>query len=258
MTTLGLGEQLERALQLGTDFLGLELGIVSRIRGDDYEVHACVAPPGTALEPGQHFSRSRTYCDLIFAKGELVAIDHMAASGHRGHPCYEQFGLEAYIGVIVEVQGERYGTLNFSSVQPRPVGFSDGERMFVRLLARWIGSAIERDAAARALRLSETRLRGLFELSPVGIALNDYATGAFVDLNQALLHPTGYTREEFIALSYWDVTRGSTSQWSASNWSAWRRPVVTARSKRNTSARMAAAIRWSSTGWWSTTTPGAN
>ncbi len=206
MTTLGLGEQLERALQLGTDFLGLELGIVSRIRGDDYEVHACVAPPGTALEPGQHFSRSRTYCDLIFAKGELVAIDHMAASGHRGHPCYEQFGLEAYIGVIVEVQGERYGTLNFSSVQPRPVGFSDGERMFVRLLARWIGSAIERDAAARALRLSETRLRGLFELSPVGIALNDYATGAFVDLNQALLHPTGYTREEFIALSYWDVT----------------------------------------------------
>ena len=60
--------------------------------------------------------------------------------------------------------------------------------------------------AAEALQASEARLRGLFELSPIGIALNDYQTGAFVDLNQALLQPTGYTREGFTALSYWDLT----------------------------------------------------
>lgn len=60
--------------------------------------------------------------------------------------------------------------------------------------------------AARALQASETRLRGLFELSPIGIALNDYETGEFVDLNQALLAPTGYSREEFVSLSYWDLT----------------------------------------------------
>ena len=206
MTSLGLDEQLERALQLGTDFLGLELGIVSRIRGDDYEVRAFVAPSASLLERGQCFPLGRTYCDLTLAAGDLVAIDHMAASENRGHPCYGAFGLEAYIGVMLEVQGERYGTLSFSSVQPRPVPLGEGERMFVRLLARWIGAAIERDEAARAVKLSEARLRGLFELSPVGIALNDYETGAFVDLNEALLRPTGYTREEFTALSYWDVT----------------------------------------------------
>ena len=60
--------------------------------------------------------------------------------------------------------------------------------------------------AAEALHESETRLRGLFELSPIGIALNDYETGEFVDLNHALLEPTGYSREEFVALSYWDIT----------------------------------------------------
>lgn len=53
---------------------------------------------------------------------------------------------------------------------------------------------------------SESRLRGLFELSPVGIALNDYESGAFVEINNALIAPTGYTREEFLALSYWDIT----------------------------------------------------
>ncbi len=64
----------------------------------------------------------------------------------------------------------------------------------------------ETKRATHALQASETRLRGLFELSPIGIALNDYETGEFVDLNQALLQPTGYRREEFVSLSYWDVT----------------------------------------------------
>ncbi|NBQ67664.1 MAG: PAS domain S-box protein [Nitrosomonadaceae bacterium] len=55
-------------------------------------------------------------------------------------------------------------------------------------------------------RDSETRLRALFEMSPVGIALNDYATGQFIEFNDALLAPTGYTREEFLNLTYWDIT----------------------------------------------------
>lgn len=60
--------------------------------------------------------------------------------------------------------------------------------------------------AQAELELNEARLRGLFELSPIGIALNDYETGHFVDLNHALWTSTGYTREEFIGLSYWDIT----------------------------------------------------
>ncbi|KDE39016.1 diguanylate cyclase/phosphodiesterase (GGDEF & EAL domains) with PAS/PAC sensor(s) [Nitrincola lacisaponensis] len=58
----------------------------------------------------------------------------------------------------------------------------------------------------QALKLSESRLRGLFELSPIGIALNEFDTGRFVDLNDALLAPTGYTREEFTDLSYMSIT----------------------------------------------------
>ncbi|QCU89904.1 PAS domain S-box protein [Thiomicrorhabdus sediminis] len=58
----------------------------------------------------------------------------------------------------------------------------------------------------QALLESETRLRGLFELSSMGIALNDYDTGAFIEFNNALLQQTGYSREEFNALSYWELT----------------------------------------------------
>lgn len=60
--------------------------------------------------------------------------------------------------------------------------------------------------AQQALSISEARLRGLFELSPLGIALNDFETGTFIDINPALLAPTGYSEEEFRQLSYWQVT----------------------------------------------------
>jgi PAS domain S-box-containing protein len=56
------------------------------------------------------------------------------------------------------------------------------------------------------LQLSEARLRGLFELSPLGIALTDYDNGAFIEVNDALLAPTGYTREEFVQLTFWQIT----------------------------------------------------
>ena len=46
----------------------------------------------------------------------------------------------------------------------------------------------------------------LFEFCPIGIALNDFETGRFMDLNHALVAPSGYTAEEFVELSYWDVT----------------------------------------------------
>ncbi|MBX3617136.1 PAS domain S-box protein [Nitrosomonas sp.] len=53
---------------------------------------------------------------------------------------------------------------------------------------------------------SEVRLNALFEMSPVGITLNDYRTGKFLEVNNALLTPTGYTRAELLNLTYWDIT----------------------------------------------------
>ncbi len=58
-----------------------------------------------------------------------------------------------------------------------------------------------------SLRDNEEKFRVMFEASPVGIALNDIE-GAFVDANAAILQMLGYSREEFLRLSYWDITGG--------------------------------------------------
>jgi diguanylate cyclase (GGDEF)-like protein/PAS domain S-box-containing protein len=95
----------------------------------------------------------------------------------------------------------------------------------------WIlsrGKVMSRDAQGRALRMaglyrdtsarkmaedalkdSETKFRSLFELSPVGIALTDLHSGQYLAVNDALVAPTGYLREELLSMSQRDLTRAN-------------------------------------------------
>lgn len=95
---------------------------------------------------------------------------------------------------------------------------------------RWIwtavrGTVIERDEAGHPLHMvgtqmdisvrkatelalmeSESNFRSLFELSPVGICLADATSGRYLKVNDALVRSTGYTREELLQLTFWDIT----------------------------------------------------
>ncbi|MDR3393699.1 MAG: PAS domain S-box protein [Parasulfuritortus sp.] len=64
----------------------------------------------------------------------------------------------------------------------------------------------QRKTVEEALQQNEQRFRGLFELSSVGIALNDYVTGQFLAANDALLAATGYPRDELLTLSNREIT----------------------------------------------------
>jgi len=71
--------------------------------------------------------------------------------------------------------------------------------------------AAARDITERIQKENETTYQkelfnALFELSPIGIALNDFETGLYINVNAKLLEPTGYTKEEFLKLSYFQVT----------------------------------------------------
>ena len=63
-------------------------------------------------------------------------------------------------------------------------------------------------ASSTELKLlrSEEKFHFLFQHSPIGMAMVDHATGQFLEVNQSVLNSTGYTREEFLKLSYWDIT----------------------------------------------------
>ena len=63
----------------------------------------------------------------------------------------------------------------------------------------------ERLRAENASQLKEEKLRGLFELCPLGIALTDM-DGRFVRFNEAFREICGYPADELMQLDYWALT----------------------------------------------------
>ncbi len=55
------------------------------------------------------------------------------------------------------------------------------------------------------LRVSEEKLRGLYELAPVGIALTD-TSGKYIEYNEAFREICGYPDAELKTLDYWKLT----------------------------------------------------
>lgn len=163
--TLTIDEQLTQALKIGTELLKLDLGIISRIEGDTYTVLYGYSPDGS-LKAGQVFNFKETYCELTYQADDLVSIGNMAESPYKRHPCYAAFGLETYIGVPLQVNGKRFGTLNFSSPSVREQPFANTDRDFFSLMGKWVSTMLERKFAEEKLYTSELNLRSILDNSP--------------------------------------------------------------------------------------------
>ena len=157
LTALEPLETLRASLQVAVDHLHLEYGIVSHIdvASQQYRIEAQVSPPGT-LEDNQVFALGSTYCSETLARHDILAIANAEKSGYRDHPCFREFRLAAYLGAPITVNGELFGTINFSSSTSRDHDFDPSDLEFIRLLARWSGAFIERMRAVD--QLDEARL----------------------------------------------------------------------------------------------------
>ncbi|WP_297793337.1 ATP-binding protein [uncultured Marinobacter sp.] len=147
-----LDQRINRALELGKQHLSLDVGIVSEITSHVYTVRWFHAPAESGLQSGTAFPVEKTYCALLLGQGENLAINHMGQSEFQHHLCYKEFGLESYIAAPIEVDNRLFGTLNFSSGSPREVAFTEADRMFVVLMARWIASLLQQHSHENTLR----------------------------------------------------------------------------------------------------------
>lgn len=154
-------QRVQRFLELGCQCFDLEFGILSQIEGDRYQVFAVHGLDD--LQPNDVFDLSQTYCEITINSADPVGFEYAKESEWFTHPCYQSLRLEAYLGMRVMVNGQLYGTLNFSSLSPRSRQFIDADRELVQLMAQWIGSTLERQNAEAALQQSEARYRAIVE-----------------------------------------------------------------------------------------------
>ncbi|RBP80575.1 response regulator [Marinomonas rhizomae] len=174
---LSLAEKLQRILQVGAEQFALPIGLISSINGDSYRVEYSHTPNGEVV-PGTIFDLGNTYCVHTLKSDKPTSYFHTAISDIKEHPCYQNFGLEAYIGIVLYVGGKRWGTLNFSSPNPKKKAFGDDDYEVMKLLAQWVGNemthAYDRSVQAQyenELREQKVIFESLFEHAPEAIVL---------------------------------------------------------------------------------------
>ncbi len=161
--SLSLADQLRRLTNLVVARFGRGSAIISRIVPNGLEVmEANAFDPRVA--PGFVFSGEHTYSWEALRRDELVAIwDAHAQPEWREHPATVTYGLRAFVGAPLRVGGRLFGSVAWSSPFARPRPFRPADLDYVRLVAEWIGTAIERDEATRALAAANEGLEAAAE-----------------------------------------------------------------------------------------------
>ncbi|MTH95177.1 diguanylate cyclase [Roseibium sp. RKSG952] len=189
-------QKIDQILKLGCHHFGLPFGIISRIEGSSYEVVRAECPNGE-IQAGARFDLDNTYCEITLGADGPLAISRMSSSGHETHPCYSAFGLETYIGAPVIVDGERYGTINFTSPDPRDREFTRNDSEIVRQFAEWVGHEIARQQDQDALLEAYTSLERISNTDDLTGILN---RRAFMQRANTELKRSRKTRQKLAVL----------------------------------------------------------
>ena len=107
--------------------------------------------------------------------------------------------------VPISVEGKFWGFLGFDDCR-RGRTWEPEEIALLQSAAGLISARLDLQRSVTALVRSESKFRAMFELSPVGMALNDLESGRFLEANKALLEMVGYSLKEFQRLNLWEIT----------------------------------------------------
>ncbi|MFL0809365.1 MAG: GAF domain-containing sensor histidine kinase [Agarilytica sp.] len=174
----GLDELVRVYLKAGLNIFGFETGIVSRIESDTYTVVDVVSNQDV-INKGDQYPLEGTYCSEVFQCGKVLGFPHVGELSYmKEHPVYVNLHLESYLSAPIKVDGEIYGTLNFTSTQKRESGFSEHERDLIVLMANAIGNFLLIRDRENKLNESNTQLKKLVGFvahdirNPVGTILS--------------------------------------------------------------------------------------
>lgn len=156
-TDLPVDQRVQRAIDIGREFLGVDNGVLSYTGDGRYEVVRTNIESGPYVEGGV-VDLDGTWCRHVVNTGETLGFADATATQYRDDVALETTDLHCYLGAAVDVDDEMYGTLCFSNDDPRGDPITDRERNFVSVLAEWVGAELERRKHYAELRTQNERL----------------------------------------------------------------------------------------------------
>lgn len=200
-------DQLQLAIKVIVELLGMEAGIISQIEEeeDEYTILYChQSREEYELSKGKKYIFKDTYCSVVYAANDAVAIDDFANSKYSDHPCFRNSTVKSYIGIPIIVDGERFGTLNSFSLNQRSEPFKEFDIKFMRLAGRWVSAMLEKYNIEDALRQSEDRHRFIVE-NQTELICRFLPDTTLTFVNEAYCRFFQKSREELTGISFLDL-----------------------------------------------------
>ncbi len=178
-----LQQRLDALLESGRKHFGLEIGLVSRITGDRWEVVAIQAPTGFPVGRGTVLPLEQTWCRKTLTADRPLDVPQAAGTPWADDPARSALPFEAYLGTSIRVGGRSFGTLAFASFEARGSRFTATHRDLLLLMAHRIGSELVREDWNRrsAARRGESEA-----LRPRAARTQATASPPALDLNASL------------------------------------------------------------------------
>ncbi|WP_245621584.1 sensor domain-containing diguanylate cyclase [Enterovibrio calviensis] len=164
----GLDYQIDALIRMGLERFNLDIGILSIIDGDHYEIRHVVCPDDIPIKQGDSFPYDMSYCWVTLEADGPIAMEQVGKTDVLGnHPAYQAFGLESYIGIPIRVNNKVQGTLNFTSPNPYPREFKEIDLDSLCLMATWLEVEYARRLQQDELEKLNARLEELVRTDPL-------------------------------------------------------------------------------------------
>lgn len=154
---LELPDQLNRLLNFGCQLFGMDAGLVGHMTSTGYEIDEVYGPEAFPLRRGQILDVEDTYCAEVIRSGRPAAVPDVRGTPFAERHAYREFGLQAYLGSPLIVDGSVYGCISFFGLDPHARAFDSREIDMQNVMANWVSGRLarvraesQRDVAYRA------------------------------------------------------------------------------------------------------------
>ena len=135
---------------------------------------------------------------------DLITLDYQLPDGD-GLDLLEEIKPQIGFTPVVMVTGHGDEKTAVRAFEAGASGYVVKDRRLTSMLPSTLEKALDHRLTEESLSHSEARFRGLFEAAKDGILILDAETGRIIDVNPFLKELLGYTREEMLGATLWDI-----------------------------------------------------
>ena len=166
-----------------------------------------------------HLDKTGIWGEAVRQRRSLIINDFQAEHPlKKGYP-EGHIHLTSYMTVPVFMNGRIVAVVGLAN---KPDGYDQTDVLQLSLLMETVWKTVEIKKGEDRLRESEGRYRSLFNQSFVGIFVHD-RQGRILDANQMACRQSGYTREELLELTVFDLHPDKENRdWILDQWHQWK------------------------------------